>query len=109
MAKGIREIKRQIKSTQNTRQITKAMEMVAASKLRRAQEKTEAARPYSEKLREVVASIASSGIDASHPMLEKRPVRKTAYLVITSDHRIQFPGSGILCEISAVFLQRLEA
>ncbi|WP_037287115.1 ATP synthase F1 subunit gamma [Saccharibacillus sacchari] len=85
MAKGIREIKRQIKSTQNTRQITKAMEMVAASKLRRAQEKTEAARPYSEKLREVVASIASSGIDASHPMLEKRPVRRTAYLVITSD------------------------
>lgn len=85
MAKGIREIKRQIKSTQNTRQITKAMEMVAASKLRRAQEKTEAARPYSEKLREVVASIASASTGIRHPMLEKREVRKTAYLVITSD------------------------
>ncbi|GGN93336.1 ATP synthase F1 subunit gamma [Saccharibacillus kuerlensis] len=85
MAKGIREIKRQIKSTQNTRQITKAMEMVAASKLRRAQEKTEAARPYSEKLREVVASIASGSTGVRHPMLEKRAVRKTAYLVITSD------------------------
>ena len=85
MAKGIREIKRQIKSTQNTRQITKAMEMVAASKLRRAQEKTEAARPYSEKLREVVASIASASTGIRHPMLEKREARKTAYLVITSD------------------------
>ena len=85
MAKGIREIKRQIKSTQNTRQITRAMEMVAAAKLRRAQEKTEAARPYSEKLREVVASIASASAGVSHPMLEKRAAKKTAYLVITSD------------------------
>ncbi|MCQ4088125.1 ATP synthase F1 subunit gamma [Saccharibacillus sp. JS10] len=85
MAKGIREIKRQIKSTQNTRQITRAMEMVAAAKLRRAQEKTEAARPYSEKLREVVASIASASAGISHPMLEKRTAKKTAYLVITSD------------------------
>lgn len=54
MARSMRDIKRQIKSVQNTRQITKAMEMVAASKLRKAQEKAEAARPYSEKLKEVV-------------------------------------------------------
>ena len=59
MAKGMRDIKRQIKSEQNTKQITKAMEMVAASKLRRAQEAAEAARPYSEKIKEVVASIAA--------------------------------------------------
>ncbi|MCM3128329.1 MULTISPECIES: ATP synthase F1 subunit gamma [unclassified Paenibacillus] len=85
MAKGMREIKRQIKSVQNTKQITKAMEMVAASKLRKAQEKAEAARPYSEKLKEVVTSIASSSNEVSHPMLISRPVKKTAYLIITSD------------------------
>ncbi|GGH64623.1 F-type H+-transporting ATPase subunit gamma [Paenibacillus sp. JGP012] len=85
MAKGMREIKRQIKSVQSTKQITKAMEMVAAAKLRKAQEKAEAARPYSEKLKEVVASIATSTKGIKHPMLESRPVKKTAYLVITSD------------------------
>ena len=85
MAKGMREIKRQIKSVQSTKQITKAMEMVAASKLRKAQEKAEAAKPYSEKLKEVVTSIASSSTEVTHPMLVTRPVKKTAYLVITSD------------------------
>lgn len=85
MAKGMREIKRQIKSVQNTRQITKAMEMVAASKLRKAQEKAQSARPYSEKLREVVASIASGTKGIHHPMLDKRPVKRVAYLVVTSD------------------------
>ncbi|OPA75715.1 F0F1 ATP synthase subunit gamma [Paenibacillus selenitireducens] len=85
MAKGIREIKRQIKSIQNTKQITKAMEMVAASKLRRAQEKAEAARPYAEKLKEVVESIAAGTTGIKHPMLEHREVKKTGYLVITSD------------------------
>ena len=76
MAKGMREIKRQIKSVQSTKQITKAMEMVAAAKLRKAQEKAEAARPYSEKLKEVVASIASSTQGIQHPMLESRPVKR---------------------------------
>ncbi|MNC08496.1 ATP synthase gamma chain [compost metagenome] len=85
MARSMRDIKRQIKSVQNTRQITKAMEMVAASKLRKAQEKAEAARPYSEKLKEVVSSIASSTQDVTHPMLVSRPVKKTAYLIVTSD------------------------
>lgn len=85
MAKGIREIKRQIKSVQNTRQITKAMEMVASAKLRRAQEKAQSARPYEAKLKEVVTSIASGSKGVSHPMLVNRPVKRTAYIVITSD------------------------
>ncbi|WP_324254039.1 ATP synthase F1 subunit gamma [Paenibacillus sp. 1001270B_150601_E10] len=85
MAKGMREIKRQIKSIQSTKQITKAMEMVAAAKLRRAQEQAQAARPYADKLKEVVASIASGTRGVSHPMLVKRPVKKTGYLVVTSD------------------------
>lgn len=85
MARSMRDIKRQIKSVQNTRQITKAMEMVAASKLRKAQEKAEAARPYSAKLKEVVANIAAGTQGLTHPMLVSRPVKKTAYLIVTSD------------------------
>jgi len=85
MARSMRDIKRQIKSVQNTKQITKAMEMVAASKLRKAQEKAEAARPYSQKLKEVVASIASGTQGIQHPMLVSRPVKRTAYLIVTSD------------------------
>jgi len=85
MAKSMREIKREIKSKQNTRQITKAMEMVAASKLRKAQEAAVAARPYADKLLEVVSNIASGTKGVSHPMLEARPIKKTGYLVITSD------------------------
>ncbi|MBD2845889.1 F0F1 ATP synthase subunit gamma [Paenibacillus sp. IB182496] len=81
----MRDIKREIKSKQNMKQITKAMEMVAASRLRRAQEAAQAARPYAEKMQEVVFSIASGTKDVRHPMLQKRPIRKTGYLVITSD------------------------
>ncbi|MHA6481383.1 ATP synthase F1 subunit gamma [Paenibacillus sp. strain BS8-2] len=85
MATNMRDIKREIKSKQNMKQITKAMEMVAASKLRKAQEGATAARPYADKLKEVVASIAAGTKDVKHPMLETRPVKKTGYLVITSD------------------------
>ncbi|WP_438435117.1 ATP synthase F1 subunit gamma [Gorillibacterium sp. sgz500922] len=85
MAKGMREVKRQIKSIQSMKQITKAMEMVAAAKLRKAQQRAEAARPYEEKIREMVAHIAAANREVSHPMLQKRPVKKTGYLVITSD------------------------
>ncbi|GEN34439.1 MULTISPECIES: ATP synthase F1 subunit gamma [Aneurinibacillus] len=82
---GLREIKARIKSVQNTRQITKAMKMVDAAKLRRAQERAEAARPYAQKMREVVMSIAAGTSGAKHPMLESRPIKKTGYVVITSD------------------------
>ena len=85
MASNMRDIKREIKSKQNMKQITKAMEMVAASRLRRAQLAATAARPYADKLKEVVASIAAGTKDVKHPMLESRPIKKTGYLVITSD------------------------
>lgn len=85
MAKGMREIKRQIKSTQSIRQITKAMEMVAASYLKKAQQTAEASRPYADKIREVIANIAAAGTTVRHPILDSRPVKRTGYLVITSD------------------------
>ncbi|SFE61201.1 ATP synthase F1 subunit gamma [Alteribacillus iranensis] len=82
---SLREIKTRITSTKKTKQITKAMEMVSASKLNRAQSNAQSYEPYTEKIRDVVASIASSNTDASHPMLEERPVKKTAYVMIFSD------------------------
>jgi F-type H+-transporting ATPase subunit gamma len=85
MAKGMRDIKRQIKSVQNTKQITKAMEMVAAAKLRRSQEAAQAARPYAEKIQEVVNSIAAGTKGIKNPILVSREIKKTGYLVITSD------------------------
>ncbi len=81
----MRDIKRQIKSVQSTKQITKAMEMVAASKLKKAQKSAEAARPYADKIKEVIASIASGSTGVKHPMLQSREIKKTGYLVITSD------------------------
>ncbi len=85
MANSMRDIKRRIRSFEKTKQITKAMEMVAASYLRRAQERAQAARPYADKLREVILHIADGTSDITHPMLEKREVNRTGYLVITSD------------------------
>ncbi|MEI7025718.1 ATP synthase F1 subunit gamma [Paenibacillus sp. y28] len=85
MAKGMREIKRQIKSTENTKQITKAMELVSAANLKRAQRQAEASRPYSDKMKEVISSIAAGSKGIKHPMLQSREIKRTGYLVITSD------------------------
>ncbi|QSS99830.1 F0F1 ATP synthase subunit gamma [Pontibacillus sp. ALD_SL1] len=82
---SLRDIKNRISSTKKTKQITKAMEMVSASKLNRAEQNARSFNPYMDKIQEVVASIANGGGDVSHPMLNTRPVKKTGYLVITSD------------------------
>ncbi|SMB88218.1 ATP synthase F1 subcomplex gamma subunit [Desulfonispora thiosulfatigenes DSM 11270] len=80
-----RDIKRRIKSIHNTQQITKAMKMVAASKLRKSQESVLLARPYSEKLRDILSRIMSANIDLNDPLLEVRPAKKIAYVVITAE------------------------
>ncbi|WAA12174.1 ATP synthase F1 subunit gamma [Fervidibacillus halotolerans] len=82
---SLREIKSRIQSTKKTSQITKAMQMVSASKLNRAEASARAFEPYMDKIQEVVSSIAHGVDTTSHPMLVHRPIRKTAYLVITSD------------------------
>jgi F-type H+-transporting ATPase subunit gamma len=81
---SLRDIQSKINSTKKTKQITKAMQMVSASKLTRAEQNAKAFVPYSEKMQEVVVQIAASG-DATHPMLQTRAVKKTGYLVITAD------------------------
>jgi F-type H+-transporting ATPase subunit gamma len=81
---SLRDIKNRITSTKKTSQITRAMQMVSASKLNRAEVNAKAFVPYMEKIQDVVASIAA-GSNETHPMMTTRPVQKTAYLVITSD------------------------
>lgn len=82
---SLRDIKNRITSTKKTRQITKAMQMVSAAKLNRAQEKAQSYEVYAKKMREVVSNMAQAGSDVSHPMLEARPVKKTGYIFISSD------------------------
>ncbi|CAM3407924.1 ATP synthase F1 subunit gamma [Hydrogenibacillus schlegelii] len=85
MAKGLRELRARIRSIKNTQQITKAMKLVSASKLRRAQERAAASRPYAEKMQEIIRSIARGAAGVRHPMLEGREIRRRGYVVITSD------------------------
>jgi F-type H+-transporting ATPase subunit gamma len=80
-----KEIKNRIRSMESTRQITKAMEMVAASKLRRAQAQVLNSRPYFEILYSTINDIVDSNQDFSSPYLTARPVKKTAYVVIAGD------------------------
>ncbi|MDX1770366.1 MAG: ATP synthase F1 subunit gamma [Planococcaceae bacterium] len=82
---SLRDIKSRITSTKKTSQITRAMQMVSASKLNRAELNAKSFVPYMAKIQEVVGAIASGTQDSGHPMLTSRPVAKTAYLVITSD------------------------
>ncbi|MFO7263333.1 MAG: ATP synthase F1 subunit gamma [Bacillota bacterium] len=82
---GTKAIKNRIRSAKNMEQVTKAMEMVASARFRRCQERAELARPYAAKMREVIASLAGGSSGFRHPMLERREVKKTGYLVITSD------------------------
>jgi F-type H+-transporting ATPase subunit gamma len=82
---NLREIKTRINSTKKTKAMTKAMQMVSASKKTRAESNAKSYVPYMEKVQDVVAAIAAGTTDVSHPMLSSRPVKKTGYVIITSD------------------------
>ncbi|MDD3352970.1 F0F1 ATP synthase subunit gamma [Zoogloea sp.] len=86
MASG-KEIRNKIKSVQNTKKITKAMEMVAASKMRKAQDRMRAARPYAEKIRRLAANLSAANItDYKHPFLvSKNDVKRVGLIVVTTD------------------------
>jgi F-type H+-transporting ATPase subunit gamma len=80
-----KEIRVKIASIKNTQKITKAMEMVAASKMRKAQDRMKAARPYAEKLRNVIGHLRLANPDYKHPFLIERPVKATGVIVIATD------------------------
>lgn len=82
---GAKEIRSKIKSIKNTQKITKAMEMVAASKMRKAQDRMTATRPYAEKMRNVICHLAHAHAEIKHPFMIEREVKRVGYIVITSD------------------------
>ena len=82
---GAKEIRGKIASIKNTRKITKALEMVAASKIRKAQDRMRAARPYAEKIRKLVGHLRQVNLDYKHPFTLERPVQAVGIVVISTD------------------------
>jgi F-type H+-transporting ATPase subunit gamma len=83
---GGREIKSKIKSVQNTRKVTRALEMVSASKIRKAQDRMKTSRPYARVMRQVIGHLAQASTDYRHPyMVERESVKRVAYVIVSSD------------------------
>ncbi len=80
-----KEVRTKIQSIKNTQKITRAMEMVAASKMRKAQERMQHAKPYAQKIREVISHVANSHPEYPHPYLQQRAIKNVGYIIITSD------------------------
>ncbi|MDQ2185475.1 F0F1 ATP synthase subunit gamma [Alcaligenaceae bacterium A4P071] len=103
---GIKEIRTKIKSVQNTRKITKAMEMVAASKMRKAQERMRAGRPYATKVREIASHLMQANPEYSHPYLKNREHHKAVGVVmVTTDKGL---CGGLNTNITRVVLNKLK-
>jgi F-type H+-transporting ATPase subunit gamma len=81
-----RVLRRRIKSVQSTKKITRAMELIAASRIVKSQQRVAAARPYSEQITEVIRQLAASGAGLDHPLLKPRDeIRKVAFIAVTAD------------------------
>ena len=102
---SLKSIKKRIVSVKNTRQITKAMKMVSAAKLRRAQENVVAARPYAKKLGEVLQSLAANLEGDLHPLLEKREAKKLLLVVLTSDRGLCGGFNTNLCKAADRYIK----
>ena len=103
---GSKEIRTKIKSVQNTRKITKAMEMVAASKMRKAQERMRAARPYGEKIRNVVAHISHANPEYRHPfMVEHDTVKRIGIIIVTTDKGL---AGGLNTNVQRLALNKMK-
>ena len=84
MAAG-KEIRGKIKSVENTKKITKAMEMVAASKMRKAQDRMRAARPYAEKVRQITGNLSRANPEYTHPFMQTNDAKTAGFVVVTTD------------------------
>jgi len=102
---GIKEIRNKIKSVQNTRKITKAMEMVAASKMRKAQDRMRAGRPYATKVRDIAANLMSAHPDYRHPYMVERPVSRVGVVLVSTDKGL---CGGLNTNILRLVLARLK-
>ncbi|MDO5681148.1 MAG: F0F1 ATP synthase subunit gamma [Pelistega sp.] len=103
---GIKEIRTKIKSVQNTRKITKAMEMVAASKMRKAQDRMRAGRPYNDKVRQMAMHMMMTNPDYSHPFMEERKdIKNVGIVLVTTDKGL---CGGLNTNITRLVLNRLK-
>lgn len=82
---GANEIRTQIASIKSTQKITNAMEMVAASKMRKAQERMEMSRPYAQRIRQVVGHVANANLEYPHSSVVERPVKRVGYIIVSTD------------------------
>ena len=99
------DIRRRIKSVKSIQQITKAMKMVAAARLRKAQDKALASKPYTDKIIEMLTSVAQGAGEVSHPLLSVREVKKVGYLVLTSDKGLAGAYSSNVIKEALPFVQ----
>ncbi len=103
---NLKEIRTKIGSVKNTQKITKAMEMVAASKLRRTQDRMAATRPYADKIRTVIGHLYGANPEYRHPFLFEREVKRIGYIVITTDRGL---CGGLNVNTFRVLLKDLQA
>ena len=82
---SLKDLKNRIESVKSTRKITKAMQMVAASKLRKTQDRMEASRPYAERIRTVIGHLSQANPDYRHPYLDTREVKRVGYIIVSTD------------------------
>lgn len=116
---GAKEIRSKIASVQNTQKITKAMEMVAASKMRKSQERMAASRPYADTMRKVIGHLALGNLEYKHPYLDEREVKRVGYLVVSTDRGLcgglninlfkklladmkEWSDKGVQCDLSLI-------
>jgi F-type H+-transporting ATPase subunit gamma len=106
---SLRDIRKRISSVKNTQKITNAMKMVSAARLRRAEEAIKAARPFSDKMRDVLMSLAARTSPSGHPLLEVREVKKILFILITADRGLCGAFNANLNRRTEVFIREMQA
>ncbi|MGH9358588.1 MAG: ATP synthase F1 subunit gamma [Candidatus Acidiferrales bacterium] len=101
---NVLDLRRRIRSVKNTQQITRAMKMVAAARMRRAQERVQNARPYSQQMRAFLSSLAARTEESDHPLLERRPVRKVLLVLVTADRGLCGAFNSNLLRVAQKYL-----
>jgi len=102
----LRDIRKRIRSVENIKQITRAMEMVAAARLRKAQAKAEQAQPYASKMRQILENLATASSEFTHPLYQQREVKRTGVVVIAADRGLCGSYNSNIFQVADRFLKR---
>ncbi len=103
----LRDIRKRIRSVENIKQITRAMEMVAAARLRKAQARAEQAQPYAAKMRHILENLATASAEFTHPLYEQREVKKTGLVVVAADRGLCGSYNTNIFQVTDRFLKEL--